>query len=889
MVGRFFLMLLASFLCLVCANSLTYAQGDCTGRQEMVTTPAGTRFLEHLPCNYNTVASHPVLVFLHGLGEVGPNINAVKKHGPPQLIDKGRWGDRPFIVISPQLSSGSYWPPALIDEVIEHVKANYKVDEQRIYLTGLSLGGIGTFNYAARYPEKLAAVVPIAGCSNSYNHCRMKDVPTWAFHGENDGVIGPGCSQGAVREINSCTPSPRIPAKLTLYPGVGHNSWTRTYDLSAGHDIYSWFLSHRLDGQTPNNPPIVDAGPDKAVILPNSTTTINGEAEDTDGEIVSFKWNLKSGPKAPVMSGTETSTLSLRELSEGEYVFELEVVDDAAAKNSDQVKIDVIRGTNPGEKIILTPAMVHNESGLGDPTTLVDEQNIAGDPLGGAGGAPKTHWFTGWSMKDHPASAYIDLGASYDLSTVCFRDIENDGPLQIEYGEPGNWTLLFTDDLRRYNQWAIQNVSVTTRYIRVTKLSNAAYTSEIVLYGELVNQRPPVAGKIGLTPSMIHNESGLGDPSTLVDEQNIAGDPLNNAGGTPGTYWFTGWSMDNHPASSYIDLGEEYELTAICFRDVANDGPLQLAYGEPGNWTSLFTDNLKRYNEWAVRNVNVTTRYVRITKLSNASYTSEIVLYGQPGGQTSPPVEGKLNLTPSMVHNEFSIGDPSALVDEQSIAGDPLNSAGGAPTTSWFTGWKNTNHPASAYIDLGALHRLTAISLRDVENDGKLEIAYGEPGNWTSLLTDDLRGYNRWTNRHVDISTRYLRITKFSTAAYVSEIVLYGYSEQGSPAARQANAGAEVENTDGSLWANQNNTLRVYPNPVVDDLNIALTDVDQGIEFIRISSLAGREVYYQDSFVQDLYNDPVRIDALRNLEDGIYLVQVGLDNSSLVTRKIFKK
>ena len=76
---------------------------------------------------------------------------------------------------------------------------------------------------------------------------------------------------------------------------------------------------------------------------------------------------------------------------------------------------------------------------------------------------------------------------------------------------------------------------------------------------------------------------------------------------------------------------------------------------------------------------------------------------------------------------------------------------------------------------------------------------------------------------------------------------------------------------------------------MVDDLNIALTDVDQGIEFIRISSLAGREVYYQDSFVQDLYNDPVRIDALRNLEDGIYLVQVGLDNSSLVTRKIFKK
>src|SRR5690606_25991817 len=98
------------------------------------------KFLAYKPSNYDSKSEHPLLIFMHGLGEKGDNLELVKRNGPPKLIDQGKWpSDRPFIVISPQLP-GNYgnWPPTLVDDLIEYVKKKYKVDNTRIYVTGLS-------------------------------------------------------------------------------------------------------------------------------------------------------------------------------------------------------------------------------------------------------------------------------------------------------------------------------------------------------------------------------------------------------------------------------------------------------------------------------------------------------------------------------------------------------------------------------------------------------------------------------------------------------------------------------------------------------------------------------------------------------------------------------
>jgi len=188
----------------------------------------------------------PLLVFLHGAGEKGngtTELSRVLLNGPPKRVNQGI--DFPFVIVSPQLpASQGGWPVLLVDELIARAKADTRVDTTRIYITGLSLGGYGTWSYAVARPNIVAAAVPIAGAGDTGQACAMKDVPVWAFHGDADGTVSVSGSVNMVAAINACSPPPGVTPKLTIYPGVGHDSWTRTYDGSAGHDIYTWMLGY---------------------------------------------------------------------------------------------------------------------------------------------------------------------------------------------------------------------------------------------------------------------------------------------------------------------------------------------------------------------------------------------------------------------------------------------------------------------------------------------------------------------------------------------------------------------------------------------------------------------------------------------------------------------
>ncbi len=195
-------------------------------------------YLLYLPPDYQSKDSFPLLVFLHGAGERGSDLNKVKSHGPPKLVEQGK--DLPFIIVSPQCPANQWWPGmereviALVDEMTE----KYKVDPERIYLTGLSMGGYGTWSIGCSYPGRFAAIVPICGGGIPIRAGNLKSVPVWAFHGAKDPVVPLSQSQQMTDAVNRAGGS----AQLTVYPEAEHDSWTQTYN---NPQIYDWLLSHR--------------------------------------------------------------------------------------------------------------------------------------------------------------------------------------------------------------------------------------------------------------------------------------------------------------------------------------------------------------------------------------------------------------------------------------------------------------------------------------------------------------------------------------------------------------------------------------------------------------------------------------------------------------------
>jgi len=192
-----------------------------------------------LPKSYDQKKAWPLMLFLHGAGERGDNLNQVKKWGPPKLV--GSRKSFPFVVISPQCPKNKRWDSTQMHLLVEHVAASHKIDRSRIYCTGLSMGGYGTWAMIAKYPKLFAAVVPICGGGDPASAKKITKVPIWAFHGRADRVVPPSRSQAMVDAIKKAGGTS---AKLTIYPGVNHNSWSKAY---SNEKVYEWLLSHNLE------------------------------------------------------------------------------------------------------------------------------------------------------------------------------------------------------------------------------------------------------------------------------------------------------------------------------------------------------------------------------------------------------------------------------------------------------------------------------------------------------------------------------------------------------------------------------------------------------------------------------------------------------------------
>ena len=198
-------------------------------------------YLLYIPEAYSTTdKAWPLILFLHGAGERGDDLSKVLIHGPPKLIAKENRAF-PFIIVSPQCPENDFWTSKIqietLNALLDEIVSKYRIDKRKIYVTGLSMGGYGTWSLATTYPDRFAAIAPICGRGNPEEAGKIAHLPIWVFHGAKDQTVPIKSSEDMVEALKKAGSD----VKFTVYPEAGHDSWTVTYE---NPELYDWFLQH---------------------------------------------------------------------------------------------------------------------------------------------------------------------------------------------------------------------------------------------------------------------------------------------------------------------------------------------------------------------------------------------------------------------------------------------------------------------------------------------------------------------------------------------------------------------------------------------------------------------------------------------------------------------
>jgi poly(3-hydroxybutyrate) depolymerase len=352
-------------------------------------------FLEYKPTNYSkTTTKYPLIIFLHGIGERGngtTDLKYVARIGLPRMIKQGHnmtftfnGKTETFLVLMPQCpTSYGMWPNAFVNDLIAYAKKNLRIDEDRIFLTGLSMGGGGSMKYistAADQPKNLAAVATVcAPCTfQKGKYVADANLPVWAFHALDDPTAPESCTEAAIRKINEANPAVK-PLK-TIWPTGGHGVWDRMYTdtnyrYNGVTNIYEWFLGQNRTFAV-NKLPKANAGKDINITTGTGVATLDGSAStDADGKIVRYVWKKISGPAAGAIThafGPNSSTTVTGLTVAGTYKYQLSVLDNRATYTSDTITVVVTSGVSVANKAPIARAGVNFDITLPTNTAKLD-------------------------------------------------------------------------------------------------------------------------------------------------------------------------------------------------------------------------------------------------------------------------------------------------------------------------------------------------------------------------------------------------------------------------------------------------------------------------------------------------------------------------------------
>jgi dienelactone hydrolase len=339
-------------------------------------------FWQAVPALYNqTTKKYPLILFIHGIGELGTSISRMNCCGLPNHLYNKTFpasfkvgnGNYSFIVMAPQFKVRP--SAADIQSTIDYMKARYRIDASRIYVTGLSMGGGSTWDYSAVYGQNAAAIVPVCGgTSPSDGLCQKlasKNLPIWGIYSYKDQFVPASWGTTFLNLIDRYNPAYADKTKLTIYPDVDHNhTWGRAFDPKSrvdGYNIYEWMLLYTRGGATTTPPttpppttpppvtpppttpptgntaPVARAGADQSVPKSwNWVPNLNANAStDSDGYIAKITWRQVSGPTTVSILTPNTGNSKITGLTTGSYVFRTAVTDDKGAVSYDDITYTV--------------------------------------------------------------------------------------------------------------------------------------------------------------------------------------------------------------------------------------------------------------------------------------------------------------------------------------------------------------------------------------------------------------------------------------------------------------------------------------------------------------------------------------------------------------------
>lgn len=310
-------------------------------------------YYETLPSLYSkTTKRYPLIVFIHGIGELNKTLSALNCCGLPYHASRGTFppsftvnnAKYSFVVVSPQFIVRP--SAAQVQSVVDYAKTKYRIDPNRVYVTGLSMGGGSTMDWSMIYGEKAAAIFPACpGTSPTDSRAQLiasKNLPIWWTYGTADDLVPP--SQGYTWQnlIDKYNPSYAPLTKLTVWDGLTHNgTWARAFNPKTkvdGKNAYEWLLQYKRDSNIP--PVAVVVGGDRSIPLSwNYYATVWGtSSKDSDGWITKFKWSQVSGPVSTINAPTSGST-KLVTPTAGTYTYQLTVTDNNGATGNQLFKI----------------------------------------------------------------------------------------------------------------------------------------------------------------------------------------------------------------------------------------------------------------------------------------------------------------------------------------------------------------------------------------------------------------------------------------------------------------------------------------------------------------------------------------------------------------------
>ncbi|MFT3947144.1 MAG: T9SS type A sorting domain-containing protein [Agriterribacter sp.] len=825
-------------------------------------------YLESVPNDYtaNPTKKYPLLISLHGIGERGDGsagvLEKVANIGIPFRLKKGTFpasfsygGENfSFIVICPQIN-GSSWE-ASIENIINYAKAHYRVDESRVYLTGLSMGGIYSWIYASKTVERgkgLAAmllVTPGATASASQlSNISSSQLPIWVTNNSGDASNKPAGAIALVNAINNTVPAPPK-ALLTIFTKSGHDAWTATYDPAFKQDglnVYEWMLSKKRGSvQSTTSTPVLtaSAGTSQVITLPANTATLDASGSKvTSGTITSYTWTKLSGPSSGTLTLVSNGLQAkLTGLVAGVYTYQLTVKDSNGSTASATVTVTVNAAStgqptaNAGsaQTITLPTSSVTLDGSSSTAASGTTISSYKWVKASGPSGGNITSWTSvKTTATDLTAGTYV-----FNLTVTGSNGISETAGVTITVKAAASATPPTATG------WG-GSITLPTSSITLSAVASKPASGSSIASYSWVKSSGPSSYKIA-------NPSGV---QTVVSSL------------TEGTYKFKLTVTDKNGQSASTDVQVVvYAAKAVPPTAIGWGGSITLptssitlsaVASKPASGSSIASYSwVKSSGPSSYKIANPSGVQTVVSSLTEGTYKFKLTVTDKNGQSASADVQvvvyAAKAVPPTAIGWGGSITLPTSSITLSAVASKP---ASGSSIASYS--WVKSSGPSSYKIANPSGVQTVVSSLTEGTYKFKLTVT-------------DKNGLSASTEVQVVVY-----------ASSTANRTISGATTEEAVAA----ADVDIINRDGAL---SDFSFKVSPNPVKSDMNIALNGNATGKVSMIVYDLTGKSLLQQE-FTKEGTGTINRNVNISRLPAGIYIVQVIVDGKYRKVLRIVKQ